>query len=142
MEKKKTQLVKLNLAVGEAKAGPYLAPILGQSQINLQAFCKEFNELTSNISEGIILPVRIYKYEDKSFNIFYKVPSLTYIFEQIVLNRQNKYVDNFHILTIYELVDILNIIKSFLSVEERAMKSDKYYIKVILAFFGTKNVKL
>lgn len=142
MDKKKIQLIKFNLAVGEAKTGPYLAPILGQSQINIQTFCKDFNEMTSSISEGVVLPVRIHKYEDKSFNILYKVPTLNYIFEQIVLNRQNKYIDNFNVLTIYELVDMLNIIKSFLFQENRIINTDKYYMKVILAFFGTKNIKL
>jgi len=65
--KKVSQTVKFNLAVGDAKPGPSLAPILGQSQISIQVFCKEFNELTSRLNDGTKLPVKIKKFEDKSF---------------------------------------------------------------------------
>lgn len=137
--KKQIQVVKLNLAVGDAKPGPLLAPILGQSQINIQSFCKDFIELTSHMSDGVKLPVKIKKYEDKSFKIFFKAPPLNYIYEQLVLDRND---NNFSVIKKNELVDMLNIVKSFYRNENILLDTDKGYMKQILSFLQTKKVKI
>jgi len=141
--KKVSQTVKFNLAVGDAKPGPSLAPILGQSQISIQVFCKEFNELTSRLNDGTKLPVKIKKFEDKSFKIYYQTPSLNYIFEQIIMNRiDSKDSEDFSFVTIHEIIDMLNVLKTFYSQEKISLKDDKFYFKLILSFLLSKKVRL
>ena len=140
--KKEIQTVKFNLAVGEAKPGPLLAPILGQSQINIQLFCKEFIDLTAHVTEGVKLPVKIKKYEDKSFKIFYQAPTLNYIYEQIIMDRASAYLNDNSIISVFEILDILNIIKAFLKIENVKLESSEYYLKQILSFLATKKVAI
>lgn len=138
--KKEIQTVKFNLAVGEAKPGPLLAPILGQSQINIQLFCKEFIDLTSHITEGVKLPIKIKKYEDKSFKIFYQAPTLNYIYEQIIMDRASTYLNDNSKISIFEILDILNILQAFLRAENIRLENTEYYLKQILSFLATKKV--
>jgi ribosomal protein L11 len=142
-EKKKViQTVKFNLAVGDAKPGPVLAPILGQSQINIQTFCKEFIELTQNLQEGVKLPVKIKKYIDKSFKTYIQAPTINYIYEQIVMSRHSDQTNNFKMITIFEILDILAIRKHYADAQNAVFSGDILELKMILSFLKTKNIKI
>lgn len=76
MAKKKIKLVtqvKLQLAAGSATPAPPVGPALGQHGINIGQFCKAFNDATKALG-GIIVPVIINIYEDRSFDFILKTP--------------------------------------------------------------------
>ena len=75
MAKKVTGSVKLQIAAGKATPAPPVGPALGQAQINIMEFCKQFNARTSNKElEGLIIPVVISVYNDRSFTFVTKTP--------------------------------------------------------------------
>lgn len=73
MAKKVTALIKLQIAAGQANPAPPVGPALGQHGVNIMAFCKEFNAATQN-QAGMVLPVVITVYHDKSFTFITKSP--------------------------------------------------------------------
>ena len=73
MAKKIRATIKLHVPAGQANPAPPVGPALGQHGLNIMEFCKNFNEKTKS-QEGIILPVVISVYEDKSFSFIIKSP--------------------------------------------------------------------
>ena len=73
MAKKVTGSIKLAIAAGQANPAPPVGPALGQHGVNIMAFCKEFNAATKE-QAGLIIPVIITVYQDKSFTLVYKSP--------------------------------------------------------------------
>ena len=73
MAKKVTGFVKLQIPAGKATPAPPVGPALGQHGVNIMGFCKEFNEKTSQ-QAGLIIPVVITIYQDKSFSFITKTP--------------------------------------------------------------------
>ena len=73
MAKKVAGFVKLQLAAGKASPAPPVGPALGPHGINIMAFCKEFNAKTKD-QNGMILPVVITVFSDKSFTFILKSP--------------------------------------------------------------------
>jgi large subunit ribosomal protein L11 len=73
MAKKVTGYVKLQIAAGKATPAPPVGPALGQAQINIMEFCKQFNARTQD-KPGKVLPVLITVYADKSFDFVIKTP--------------------------------------------------------------------
>nr|YP_009511143.1 ribosomal protein L11 [Hydropuntia rangiferina]AXI96816.1 ribosomal protein L11 [Hydropuntia rangiferina]UAD87496.1 ribosomal protein L11 [Hydropuntia rangiferina] len=73
MAKKLIGLVKLALTAGKATPAPPVGPALGQYGANIMMFCKEYNAKTTNKS-GLIIPVEISIYEDRSFSFILKTP--------------------------------------------------------------------
>ena len=73
MSKKIITIVKLALSAGQATPAPPVGPALGQHGVNILMFCKEYNACTSN-KKGLIIPVEISIYEDKSFSLKLKTP--------------------------------------------------------------------
>ncbi|WP_204106797.1 MULTISPECIES: 50S ribosomal protein L11 [Spirulina sp. CCY15215] len=73
MAKKVVALVKLALPAGKAAATPPVGPALGQHGVNIMAFCKEYNAKTAD-KVGMIIPVEISVYEDRSFTFVLKTP--------------------------------------------------------------------
>ncbi len=72
-KKKPVNQIKLQIAAGAANPAPPVGPALGQHGLNIMQFCKAFNDVTK-AKEGIILPVVINVYEDKSFDFIIKTP--------------------------------------------------------------------
>ena len=73
MAKKVAALVKLQVPAGKANPAPPVGPALGQHGVNIMEFCKTFNERTAN-QAGMIIPVVITVYEDRSFTFITKTP--------------------------------------------------------------------
>lgn len=73
MAKKIKAFVKLALAAGKATPAPPVGPALGQHGVNIAAFCKEYNAKTTE-KMGLIIPVKITIYEDKSYTFILKSP--------------------------------------------------------------------
>ncbi len=73
MAKKIIGYVKLQIPAGKATPAPPVGPALGQHGLNIMGFCKEFNERTKN-DAGMIIPVVITAYADKTFSFITKTP--------------------------------------------------------------------
>jgi len=75
-KKKIKTVIKLQIPAGKANPAPPVGPALGQHGINIMAFCKEYNERTSN-QAGSIIPVEITVFDDRSFTFITKTPPTT-----------------------------------------------------------------
>ena len=73
MAKKVTGQIKLQIPAGQANPAPPVGPALGQHGVNIMGFCKEFNATTKE-QAGLIIPVVITVYQDKSFTFITKSP--------------------------------------------------------------------
>lgn len=73
MAQKVTGFIKLQIPAGKATPAPPVGPALGQHGVNIMAFTKEFNERTKD-KAGLIIPVVITVYADKSFSFITKTP--------------------------------------------------------------------
>ena len=73
MAQKITGYIKLQIPAGKATPAPPVGPALGQKGVNIMAFTKEFNERTKN-QMGMIIPVVITVYADRSFSFIIKTP--------------------------------------------------------------------
>ena len=73
MAKKITGQIKLQIPAGQANPAPPVGPALGQHGVNIMGFCKEFNAKTKE-QAGLVIPVVITVYQDKSFSFITKSP--------------------------------------------------------------------
>jgi len=73
MAKKVKALIKLHVPGGQANPAPPVGPALGQHGVNIMEFCKSFNERTKD-KQGLIIPVVITVFEDRSFTYITKTP--------------------------------------------------------------------
>ena len=73
MAKKVVNVLKLQIPAGKASPAPPVGPALGQAQVNIMGFCKEFNARTQE-QAGMLIPVVISVYEDRSFTFVTKTP--------------------------------------------------------------------
>ena len=73
MAKKVTGQIKLQIPAGQANPAPPIGPALGQHGVNIMGFCKEFNAATKE-QAGLVIPVVITVYQDKSFTFITKSP--------------------------------------------------------------------
>ena len=71
--KKITAQVKLQIEAGKATPAPPVGPALGQAQVNIMEFCKQFNARTQH-QTGLVIPVVITVYNDRSFTFITKTP--------------------------------------------------------------------
>ena len=74
MAKKVTGFLKLQVPAGAANPSPPIGPALGQRGLNIMEFCKAFNAQTQKLEPGLMLPVVIAAYADKSFTFITKTP--------------------------------------------------------------------
>ena len=73
MAKKVTGMIKLQIPAGQANPAPPVGPALGQQGVNIMEFCKAFNAATQS-QAGLVIPVVITVYQDKSFTFITKSP--------------------------------------------------------------------
>ena len=73
MAKKVLAMIKLHVPGGQANPAPPVGPALGQHGVNIMEFCKSFNDKTRD-KQGLIVPVEITVYADKSFTYITKTP--------------------------------------------------------------------
>ena len=81
MAKKVLTQIKLQVSGGQANPAPPIGPALGQHGVNIMQFCKDFNERTKN-QPGVVLPVVITVYEDKSFTYILKSPPVAILLKK------------------------------------------------------------
>src|SRR5918999_880640 len=74
MAKKVEAYIKLQVPAGQANPSPPVGPALGQRGLNIMEFCKAFNAQTQKLEPGLMLPVVITAYADKSFTFITKSP--------------------------------------------------------------------
>ena len=83
MAKKVTGMIKLQLPAGKATPAPPVGHALGQHGVNIMGFCKEFNAKTAN-QAGLIIPVVITVYQDRSFSFILKTPPAAVLLKKAV----------------------------------------------------------
>jgi large subunit ribosomal protein L11 len=83
MAKKVVGMIKLQLPAGKATPAPPVGPALGQHGVNIMGFCKEFNAKTAS-QEGLIIPVVITVYQDRSFSFILKTPPAAILLKKAV----------------------------------------------------------
>jgi large subunit ribosomal protein L11 len=72
--KKIKAMIKLQIPAGGANPSPPVGPALGQQGVNIMDFCKQFNERTKNMEQGMTIPAVITVFEDRSFIFITKMP--------------------------------------------------------------------
>jgi large subunit ribosomal protein L11 len=121
--------VKLVVPALEARSGPPLAPILGQHQINLMEFCKEFNKLSSAWNAGVPLVTKVFKFETNKFKIKITAPSMYFLLHQL---------DSFDGKSVRydQLFDMLKLKSKFLT------KNPMVDVHCVLGFLRSKKIKI
>ena len=82
-EKEVINVIKLQIEAGKATPAPPVGPALGSSGVNIMQFVKEFNDRTAN-QPGMIIPVVITVYKDKSFEFITKVPPVAVLIKKAI----------------------------------------------------------
>jgi len=82
MAKKIVGFIKLQIPAGKANPSPPIGPALGQRGLNIMEFCKAFNAQTSSMEPGLVLPVVITAFADKSFTFVLKTPPATVLIKK------------------------------------------------------------
>jgi len=82
MAKEVVSVVKLQIEAGKATPAPPVGPALGSTGVNIMQFVKEFNDKTAN-QPGMVIPVVISVYEDKSFDFITKVPPVSGLIKKV-----------------------------------------------------------
>ena len=126
MAKKITGLVKLQIPAGQATPSPPVGPALGQAGVNIMDFCKAFNAATQG-QEGMIIPVVISVFEDRSFTFITKSPPASILLKRaagIAKGSSNPSKENVGKVTREQIKEIAGIKKADLNAfnEEAAMK--------------------
>lgn len=83
MAKKVVAVIKLQIPAGEANPAPPVGPALGQHGVNIMEFCKAYNEATKD-QKGLIVPVEITVYEDRSFTFVTKTPPASVLIKKAI----------------------------------------------------------
>ena len=82
MAKKIIGFIKLQIPAGKANPSPPIGPALGQRGLNMMEFCKAFNAQTQGLEPGLVLPVVITAFADKSFTFILKTPPATVLIKK------------------------------------------------------------
>jgi large subunit ribosomal protein L11 len=82
--KKIVGFIKLQIPAGKANPSPPVGPALGQRGLNIMEFCKAFNAQTQSMEPGVMLPVVITAFADKSFTFVLKTPPATVLIKKAI----------------------------------------------------------
>ena len=74
--------IKLQVPAGQANPAPPIGPALGQHGVNIMEFCKQFNAKTQKVEQGLIIPLIITVYQDKSFTFIMKTPPVSVLIKK------------------------------------------------------------
>ena len=77
-------LIKLQIPAGAANPAPPVGPALGQHGVNIMDFCKQFNEKTKKLEQGVPIPVVITVFEDRTFTFITKMPPTAALIKKAV----------------------------------------------------------
>jgi len=111
MAKKKTGEIKLQIPAGQANPAPPVGPALGQHGVNIMGFCKEFNAATKD-QAGMIIPVVISVFQDKSFTFITKSPPASALLKKaagIASGAKNPLKDKVGKVTRKQVMDIVKL---------------------------------
>jgi len=109
MAKKIAGQIKLQIPAGKANPSPPIGPALGQRGLNIMEFCKAFNAQTQGMEPGLVLPVVITAFADKSFTFVLKTPPATVLIKKaakIDKGSQKPHVDKVGKLTRAQVEEI------------------------------------
>lgn len=82
MAKKVVAVIKLQIPAGMANPSPPIGPALGQRGLNIMEFCKAFNAKTEGTKKGLVIPVAINAYSDRSFDFVLKTPPASILIKE------------------------------------------------------------
>jgi len=82
MAKEIIATIKLQIEAGQASPAPPVGPALGQHNVNIMDFVRQFNEKTNKMEEGTVIPVIISVFKDRSFNFIMKTPPASYLLKR------------------------------------------------------------
>lgn len=82
MSKEVVATIKLQIVAGQASPAPPVGPALGQHNVNIMDFVRQFNEKTSKMEAGTIIPVIITVYKDRSYTFVMKSPPVSYLLKK------------------------------------------------------------
>ena len=108
MAKKVVALIKLAIPAGKANPAPPIGPALGQHGVNIMAFCKDYNARTAE-KAGLIVPVEISVFEDRSFTFILKTPPASVLIKKaakIVKGSGNPKIEKVGSITRAQLQEI------------------------------------
>lgn len=93
MAKKVIANIKLQIQAGKATPSPPIGPALGQHGVNIMEFCKAYNAMTQN-QEGMVVPVVITVYSDRSFTFITKTPPASVLLKQMAKIAKGSSIPN------------------------------------------------
>ncbi len=82
MSKEVVATIKLQIEAGQASPAPPVGPALGQHNVNIMDFVRQFNEKTNKMEEGTVIPVILSVFKDRSFNFIMKTPPASYLLKR------------------------------------------------------------
>ena len=112
MAKKVTAQIKLQCPAGQATPSPPVGPALGQHGVNIMEFCKAFNARTSKMEPGMVIPVVITVFADRSFTFITKTPPSAVLLKQaagIAKAASNPKTDKVGKVTIKQVEEIATL---------------------------------
>jgi large subunit ribosomal protein L11 len=82
MAKEVKAKIKLQIEAGQASPAPPVGPALGQHNVNIMDFVRQFNDKTSKMEAGTVIPVEIYVFKDRTFNFVMKTPPASFLLKK------------------------------------------------------------
>lgn len=111
MAKKIIACIKLQIPAGKANPSPPIGPALGQRGLNIMEFCKAFNMQTQYFEQGLLIPVVITAFSDKSFSFVLKTPPATVLIKKaagIQKGSSKTHIDKVGKITYKQIENIVN----------------------------------
>ena len=111
MAKEVLALIKLQIEAGKANPAPPVGPALGQRQVNIMEFCKQFNDRTKAMA-GLPCPTIITVYKDKSFDFIVKKPPMSYYVKKVAkIQSGSKTAGRGNPVAVVKKADVIEAVK-------------------------------